>query len=183
MAEGYTEARVNDADRDIQALNDILLGEAQKEAAFAIEGAAQAQKENSELKIALAKLQRSTGKRYFSPDEQDQLLKALSKYVITDAVIEFEHGKPEAKEFGEYFVRVFKRLHWHPRTWGDGSNFPPGISIRVVSLSHAPPTARALKDALGNLHPFSFSSPIGQATDVMPGQKSLTYLEVVIGDR
>jgi hypothetical protein len=181
----------------LQTIADLEIAELAKKAGEANDHASQVEQENIKLRTMLAKLQRSTGPRYFSPDEQDQLVKALSRYVITNALIEVEDGNAEAGRFGEDFVSVFKRLHWNPRVWVGRNTtvgidsatgrqtffFPPGITIRIADPSNPPAAAPALKSALGNLD-FPFTVTIRQAPDLAPGQPNLsTYLEVVLGDR
>jgi hypothetical protein len=185
--------------RKLQVIQDAEAGAQGEEIARLTEKSGGIEQENIKLRTTLAKLQRRTGQRYLSPDEQDELVKALSKYVITDVVIEFEQRNAEAERFGGDFTSVFKRLHWNPRYWAAGGIngtvgtdpitgrqilfFPPGITIRVADPSHPPPAAAALKAVLENLD-FPFSSTIGKAPDWEPGQNnSATYLEVVLGDR
>jgi hypothetical protein len=172
--------------RKLQAIQETEARAQEEEIARLTDKSGVIEQENIKLNITLNRLKRSTGPRYLSRDEQDQLVKALSKYVITDVVIEFEQGKTEAERFGEDFAAVFKRLHWNPRHWsggGGGPFFPPGITIRVADPSSPPPAAAALKTALGNLD-FPFSSTIEKAPDWEPGLKNApTYLEVVLGER
>ncbi|HWY23223.1 MAG TPA: hypothetical protein VNX26_18495 [Candidatus Acidoferrum sp.] len=180
--EMFTEVMISDADRNIEAFDAIVLAENQREAAFAIEGAAQAQKENSELKITLIKLRRSSGWRYLSPQEQAELVKALRKYSKNRVVIEFKEGEEERKQFGGNFTTVFDKLHWNVSTWTpSGGLFSAGITIGVVDPSKPPPAALALKIALENLD-FPFFSKIEKAPDAQEIKDGPRYFEVVIGE-
>jgi hypothetical protein len=182
MGEGVFEGYVSWADGTLQTFNDILLGEAQKEAAFGIEGASQAQKENSELSIVLIKLRRSSGWRYLSPQEQDELAKALRKYPKHRVVMEFESGHEEREKFADNFGVVFgNKLRWDASKWSAKVFFPSGITIRVVDPSHPPQAALALKSALENLD-FPFFSKIEAAQDARGIKDAPRYFEVMIGE-
>ena len=172
-----------------------LRGKSDQLVALVTAEAEEAKQENIKLKIALAKLKRTSGWRYLSPDERNQLVKDLSKYVVTDTLIETVQNA-EAESFGDDFEAVFARLNWHPRRWSgpnaEGSSmgkrafsFPPGITIRVVDPSNPPPAALALKRELQNLD-FPLFSTIAKAGDVLPEQeqvfKQRNFLELVIGE-
>jgi hypothetical protein len=167
-------------------------------AGSAYEHASEVEQENIKLRIALDKLKRSSGPRYLSREEQDQLVDILPQKAFRIVQIMSAPGNGEADRFGDDFETVFKRLHWgHPPTRWSPSNptegmdprtgkqiifAPSGITIRVVDPSNPPPAAMSLKSALEKLD-FPLSSTIDKAKQYSGGSIAPSeYLEFVIGD-
>jgi len=157
------------------------------------------EQENIKLRIALAKLQRSSGPRYLSPQEKNELIKILSKYPTKNAWVGSIQGDSEAARFGGDLLDVFERLNWNPgRGWfmatatsmTEDSNgkrieiVPPGITIQVPTPSNPPPAARLLKDFFDNL---DFACKIARQPQLTSAQNERDtrsqYLRIVIGNK
>jgi hypothetical protein len=194
VGEWWYGAKLEDAQNAVHEYDVAKLSAAEEEAGKAIARASQIEQDNIRLKIQLAKLQRSSGPRYLSREEQDQLVKALSKYAIPHVIIVSRPEDAEASRFGNDFEAVFTRLGWQPaRGWlpthaviideaGKRIDLPqPGITIWVVTPSNPPAAARALQSALQNLD-FPFPSSFDKTLDT--GIEDPTkYLKIVIGNR
>jgi hypothetical protein len=180
MGEGCFEAQVSKYDSALSNLNESLVAETQQEAALAIERASRIEQENIKLRTALTKLRRSSGWRYLSPQEQEELVKALGKYPIPLVMIEFKQGEEERKRFVGNFKAVFDKLHWRVSTYDGNTSAPAGITIAVLDPSKPPPAALALKSALENLD-FPFFPKIDKAIDA-PGTMPPDFFEVLIGE-
>jgi hypothetical protein len=173
---------------------DAQLREFDKELADAKAEMAKQQTRAATAERKLLELQRSSGPRHLSMEEQDQLVNSLPQKAFNRVLIVSPSGNGEAASFGDDFVIVFERLHWTPARWfppnvraGGTSEremtVPPGITIGVQDPLHPPAAALSLQSALEHLD-FPFFSKIGQASPLPPGGNSnFVQLDFVIGEK
>jgi hypothetical protein len=100
--EGVAEGLVSRADATLQTFNDILLGEAQKEAAFAIERAANANKREAEIEQRLAD-------RHITFEQRKKMLAILTPRRETRASVTYLTGS--SSDAQEYAIEIGEVLH------------------------------------------------------------------------
>lgn len=127
--------------------------QAEHEAEAANERASQIEQENIKLRIELAKLQRTSGPRYLTDDEKQELAHSLKKYDLQRVNIVCVIGDTESARLGDDFEAVFARLGlkasrgWLQNVLMEDANgkridvIPPGITIWVSDPSKPPPVA------------------------------------------
>ncbi len=123
--EGIAEGYVSKADGLIQTFNDILLSDARKEAAFALERAGKNEKEAQGERLARVQIEERVEWRRLSKDKQSILARRLSQFAGQSALIVFQGSDMEADEFAFTIATALHMAHWEINQ-PYGANFIPG---------------------------------------------------------
>jgi hypothetical protein len=178
--EGIAEAYVSWADSTLQTFNDILLGEAQKEAAFAIERAANANERAGELEQRLAD-------RHITLKQRKKILAILAAHRGTRVSVTYiTPSSSDAQEYSIELGEVFRAAKWTvvPYQWLTSMDTPVyGFAVEIRekgALSKRKLLERTIRGALSVLDNRIVVLPTGGHD---PGSRMNLDLVVLVGSK
>jgi hypothetical protein len=202
VGEGIIEARVADADGTLQTFNNILLVDAQTQAAFATKRAAELQKEAEQERTARIEIEERVAWRRLTKDEIKDIGKNLKSFSGQQAYLEYTPDDLEASTFLKDIESTLIQGKWliagigTPMTvFGAGRIFPasPGSAppivppvptgVRCVATDNASRNAaNLLSQELAN---SGFDASVSTESPLLiePGQKGFPLVIVKVEHR
>jgi hypothetical protein len=168
--EGVAEGYVSWADGTLQTFNDILLGDATKQAASALERAAELQKEEAQLRQETALIEESSAGRRLAPKDTGTIENRAAKFHGQMVVIPYEAGNAEGAAFAWDIAAALDAAKWDvyspnaiiitPRAGvpfkTGGANRNPNVGVAIAGYS--PSSEIAAKAVVSALNACGFGS-------------------------